>query len=200
MAEIIELTKIRRDRGKGAKRKSALGSTHKESTWRSVTPGALSIPVATEMMKAQSAAPPVPQGQPPILESGALAFRRESNGELLVLLISRKHSKKWGIPKGKVSSHLTFPETAAKEAFEEAGVVGHISSSSVGVFRKIKRRPNSQQRRTIEVWVYLLEVTETLLDWPEKGERTTRWVPCDVAARQLREPVLAHICRRLERV
>jgi 8-oxo-dGTP pyrophosphatase MutT (NUDIX family) len=204
MAEIIKLSLIERTRGKAVKRRSnpgvrpeKLGGIQKQRTWTPVRTGTLSIPVATDMMRAQSAAPPVAEGQPPILESGALAFRRESNGELLVLLISRKRSKKWGIPKGKVSPHLTFPETAAKEAFEEAGVVGCLSPSSVGMFRATKRSTNSQQRRTIEVWVYLLEVTETLPNWPEKGERATRWVPCDVAARQLREPVLAHICRRL---
>jgi hypothetical protein len=51
-----------------------------------------------------------------MLESGALAYRRLKNGELLILLISKKRSKKWGIPKGKVNASLSFGETAAKEA------------------------------------------------------------------------------------
>jgi 8-oxo-dGTP pyrophosphatase MutT (NUDIX family) len=121
-----------------------------------------------------------------------------SNGEPLILLISKKRSKKWGIPKGKILPHLGFPENAAKEAFEEAGVIGYISPSSVGMFRAKKRSANPLlEQQIIEVWVYLLEVTETLSDWPEKGKRTTRWVSCEAAAGQLREPVLVNLCHRL---
>ena len=48
----------------------------------------------------------------------------------------------------------------------------------------------------LEVWVYLLEVAELLADWPEMV-RGDAWVSCEAAARQLREPVLAHLCHRL---
>jgi 8-oxo-dGTP pyrophosphatase MutT (NUDIX family) len=174
------------------------------------------------------------QGQPVILESGVLAFRRERNGDPRILLISRntvqlseyeticcraraqtyaaccgsisylngivisrKRSKKWGIPKGKVETTLIFPETAAKEAFEEAGVIGYISPYSVGMFRAKKRTENLQVQQTIEVWVYLLEVTEMAPNWPERGRRAIRWVTCEAAARHLREPVLTHLCHRL---
>src|SRR6202012_2720115 len=127
-----------------------------------------------------------------ILESGVLAFRRAPDGEPQVLLISRKRSKKWGIPKGRAEPHLNLHENAAKEAFEEAGVIGDISPSSVGMFRALKSTGDPTHKQMIEVWVYLLEVTEVLADWPEKEKRTLRWVTCDVAARQLREPVLTH--------
>jgi hypothetical protein len=76
-------------------------------------------------------------------------------------------------------------------------VIGHVSSTSVGMFRAKKSATDSLADRIIEVWVYLLEVTETLPDWPEKGKRVMRWVTCETAARQLREPVLTHLCHRL---
>ena len=85
--------------------------------------------------------------------------------------------------------HLSFGENAAKEAFEEAGVIGRVSSTSVGVFRAKKSATDSLVDRIVEVWVYLLEVTETLPNWPEKGKRATRWATCEAAAQQLREPV-----------
>jgi len=202
MADIIELSEFRRTRkAKKPKSKSGLkakklGKDKKGLKWSGFRTGPLSTPLATEMMQAQVAAPAT-QGQAAILESGVLAFRRESNGSPSILLISRKRSKKWGIPKGKVEPALTFPETAAKEAFEEAGVVGFISPSSVGMFRAKKHAANPQIQQTIEVWVYLLEVTETAADWPERGKRATRWMTCEAAARHLREPVLAHLCLRL---
>lgn len=141
---------------------------------------------------------PPPREDDPLLESGVLAYRREDNGDPLVLLISRRRSKKWGIPKGKLVPTLNFPENAAKEAFEEAGVIGYISPSSVGMFRARKTTTTSVPiQHTIEVWVYLLEVAELTADWPEKGKREIRWVTCEAAAQHLREPVLAHLCLRL---
>jgi 8-oxo-dGTP pyrophosphatase MutT (NUDIX family) len=153
------------------------------------------MPLVTELMR--DAPPPRSQGPNAILESGVLAFRREDNGEPHVLLISKKRSKKWGIPKGRAEPHLSLHENAAKEAFEEAGVIGYVSPSSVGVFRAKKSATDPAHKQVIEVWVYLLEVTETLQDWPEKEKRTIRWVPCEVAAGQLREPVLTRLCHRL---
>jgi ADP-ribose pyrophosphatase YjhB (NUDIX family) len=204
MAEIIELAKIRRSRKKAAKRQSKpFGkpkkhrSAGKARPWESFKDELLTIPLATAMMASQQAPPPMSPARPTTLESGVLAFRRESNGDPRVLLISRRRSKKWGIPKGRVVPHLSFRENAVKEAFEEAGVLGHVSRFSVGVFRAEKRRANSPQPEVIEVWIYLLEVAETLSDWPEKDKRATRWVTCEAAARQLREPVLAHLCHRL---
>ena len=152
-------------------------------------------PLFSEMMRSPMTAPPVMCGTA-MLESGALAYRRLKNGKLLILLVSKKRSKKWGIPKGKLNASLSFAETAAKEAFEEAGVVGRITPNSVGMFRAKKGTPIP---KIIEVWVYLLEVDETLLDWPEKGKRQIRWASCKTAARELREPVLSHLCHRLAR-
>jgi len=204
MAEIIKLAEIQRTRNKAGKRKSKhLGKPKKPDraikaqAWESFKTAFLGAPLAAEMMPAQPLAAPIPPVQPAILQSGVLAFRRKRNGDPRILLISRKRSKKWGIPKGKVGLHLSFRDNAVKEAFEEAGVVGYVSPFSVGVFHAKKRTANLQQTEIMEVWVYLLEVVETLSDWPEKGKRTTRWVTCEAAARQLREPVLAHLCHRL---
>ncbi|HJU17622.1 MAG TPA: NUDIX hydrolase [Stellaceae bacterium] len=138
--------------------------------------------------------PPSPER---LLQSGVLAYRRTKKGELLILLVRKRRSKQWGIPKGKVEAHLSFGENAAKEAFEEAGVRGSISADSVGMFRATKRSPSRLGTRVIEVWVYLLEVTECLSRWPEKGKRQTKWLPCEAAAAALREPVLVDLCHRL---
>jgi 8-oxo-dGTP pyrophosphatase MutT (NUDIX family) len=150
-------------------------------------------PFLTEIMRSPVIAPPTLRGTA-MLESGVLAYRRRKNGEVLILLVSKKRSKKWGIPKGRVNASLSFGETAAKEAYEEAGVMGRISPNSIGMFRAKKGTPTPEN---IEVWVYLLEVDETLPDWPEKEKRQIRWAPCKAAARALREPVLTHLCRRL---
>jgi haloacid dehalogenase-like hydrolase/NUDIX domain len=84
-------------------------------------------PFLAEMMKSPVTAPPMERGTA-MLESGALAYRRLKNGEVEILLVSKKRSKRWGIPKGRVNASLSCGETAAKEAFEEAGVIGKPAS------------------------------------------------------------------------
>jgi 8-oxo-dGTP pyrophosphatase MutT (NUDIX family) len=138
-----------------------------------------------------------PAGPKLVMQSGVLAYRHAEDGEILVLLVSKKRSKRWGIPKGKVEAELSFSENAVKEAYEEAGVKGRVSPHSVGMFRATKRSRSRQKLRLLEVWVYLLEVTDCLPSWPEKGERKVKWLPCHAAAAELREPVLVDLCRRL---
>lgn len=156
------------------------------------------VPIALDMMRAPIP-PPASAAGKPLLESGVLAYRRRrKSGEPLILMISKRRSKKWGIPKGKVEPYLNFGESAAKEAFEEAGLIGQVSPHSIGVFRMRKRNAtNPQVQRIVEVWIYLLEVTETLTNWPEKGKRQIKWVSCEAAARHLREPLLVQLCHRL---
>lgn len=197
MAEMVKLAKFRRSRNKAVKQKAKPPKGEKERKWRGFSTQMLATPLAAELARSRQTAPPRAPGPAPLLESGVLAFRREGTGEPLVLLISKKRSKKWGIPKGRIPPHLSFQESAAREAFEEAGVIGGISPSPVGMFRAEKSSANLPLKQIIEVWVYLLEVTETLPRWPERGKRTIRWVSCEVAARQLREPALTHLCHRL---
>jgi 8-oxo-dGTP pyrophosphatase MutT (NUDIX family) len=197
MAKVIKPAKFRRLRDRAAAPKAKPPKSEKGRKWRGFATEVASTPLAAELARSRQTAPPRPPGQEPLLESGVLAFRYEGNGEPLVLLISKKRSKKWGIPKGRIPPQMSFPESAAKEAFEEAGVVGRVSPSAIGMFRAEKSGANPLVRQIIEVWVYLLEVTEALPDWPEKGKRTTRWVSCEAAARHLREPVLTHLCHRL---
>jgi 8-oxo-dGTP pyrophosphatase MutT (NUDIX family) len=131
-----------------------------------------------------------------VLQSGALPYRIDETGEVRVLLVTASRSRRWTIPKGAAEPHLTLAENAAKEAFEEAGVVGEIAPHASGMFRAIKRRPEGDS--LIEVWVYLLKVTEELETWPEKDRRDVQWVSCSTAAALLGEPVFQRICAELK--
>jgi hypothetical protein len=63
------------------------------------------------------------------------------------------------------------------------------------MYRATKRRSTCET--VIEVWVYLMKVTETLDQFPEKGRREVKWVSPPEAAKLLREPFLAKLCREL---
>ena len=132
------------------------------------------------------------------LQSAALPYRIGGTGRPEILLVTSTRSRRWTIPKGRAEPHLSLADNAAKEALEEAGIVGAVALRCSGTFRTTKRVGRDDV--VIEVWVYLLRVTSALDDWPEKGQRQTKWVSCAEAARLLREPLLRSLCRRLSEV
>jgi hypothetical protein len=71
-----------------------------------------SMPFLSELMASCRSAPPLPKGQV-LMEAGVLAYRCRKNDEPEILLVSKRRSKKWGIPKGRVEPHLNFGELAA---------------------------------------------------------------------------------------
>jgi len=129
----------------------------------------------------------------PVFQSAALPYRVTPDGSagLDHLRPSLGHT-----PKGAIEIGHTFASSAAKEAFEEAGVTGDISPPAAGHYRTIKRTQRGGPAR-LEVWVHLMRVTRELDDWPEKGRRDLRWCPAATAAAQLDEPMAADLCRRL---
>ena len=89
---------------------------------------------------------------------------------------------------------LKPPEVAAREAFEEAGLVGRvIGKRPVGVFHYEKRL--DEDRLLCEVWVFLFCVDHQLEDWPEKGQRETKWFDPLEAADLVDEGGLAELMR-----
>ena len=69
------------------------------------------------------------------------------------------------VPRHQFEKFLS--EIAAKEAFEEAGVISYISANSIGMFRARKQSASGLAHKIIDVWVYLFEVTEPRRRWPE---------------------------------
>ena len=81
---------------------------------------------------------------------------------------------------------------AALEAFEEAGLVGDVSCERLGEFHYEKRLDSGKLRRC-RVDVYPMEVSETLQEWPESGERERCWMSPGQAAIAVSEGGLAEI-------
>ena len=57
-----------------------------------------------------------------ILAAGAVVWRYDKDGQVLVLLIHRPRYDDWSIPKGKVDPGETFLQAAIREAKEETTV------------------------------------------------------------------------------
>ena len=111
-----------------------------------------------------------------------------------VLLITSLNSKRWILPKGWPEPELGPAENAAREAFEEAGVMGKISAQPVGSYHYLKERKDGGGI-PCSVEVFALEVTKQLDEWPEKDSRKFAWLPLDQAAAHLGEPGLRQILK-----
>ena len=105
---------------------------------------------------------------------------------LEVLLITSLNSKRWIIPKGWPEADLTAADSAAREAFEEAGIVGRISARPIGAYHYLKEKKDGTGL-PCSVDVFALAVTKQLNEYPEKGARTLAWVPLDQAIKQVGE-------------
>ncbi len=129
----------------------------------------------------------------PRVQYAALPYRQ--GGESIeILLVTSLGTKRWIIPKGWPMSGREPHESAAREALEEAGVVGVIGSEPIGTYRYEKRR-KSGATVPCTVEVFALDVGAQRKRWPEKGQREMQWLPPEEAAQTVSDEGLGDIIR-----
>lgn len=140
------------------------------------------------------------KGEPLFREHGrqvaALCWR--DRPMLEVLLITSLNSRRWILPKGWPEPGQTPAESAAREAFEEAGVTGKIGAQPIGHYHYLKEKKDGSGM-PCSVEVFALAVTRQLHDWPEKGARELAWLPLDQAAARVSEPGLRQVLKEFRR-
>ena len=129
---------------------------------------------------------------------GALPYRLRPGSRPQFMLITSRESRRWVIPKGWPKKGKSPQHSAAREAFEEAGVVGAVDKRSVGSFSYEKRLKRGAVV-VCDVRVFPLEVRHQSKRWPEKQERVIRWLSASQAAEKVEEPMLRRIIGRLAR-
>jgi 8-oxo-dGTP pyrophosphatase MutT (NUDIX family) len=117
---------------------------------------------------------------------------RLNNGKLEILLVTSIKKKNWIVPKGYIEFNLTPFESAKKEAYEEAGVVGSNETVEVGQFI------NEKKNRKELIKVYTMEVDEELNDYPEKNLRKRKWFTFDEAMDKVQNPQIKNFIKRLK--
>lgn len=118
-----------------------------------------------------------------IEQSGVIPFRIR-DGELEVALVTASSGPHWTIPKGHVEDDLLPHHSAAKEAYEESGLVGQVQRRAVGMYVYEKRgKPHA-------VAVFALHVHEELRRWPEMLVRKRKWMSADEAASRVKNAEL----------
>ncbi len=116
------------------------------------------------------------------IQSGVIPYRCR-HGELEVLLITSRKRKRWLIPKGIVETWLSPKDSAVKEAWEEAGILGQVIQPPLGTYQYDK------WGGTCRVEVFLLQVETVLESWPEEW-RDRQWLSLEEAASRVDEAEL----------
>lgn len=122
----------------------------------------------------------------------ALPWRKAQGFE--ILLITSRETRRWVIPKGWPIPGKSASESAAQEAYEEAGIRGEMSAQAIGHYGYRKRLQGGTKKR-FRVDVFAMEVTEVLDLWPEAHERARQWLSPAEAAIRVDEPELAVLIR-----
>jgi 8-oxo-dGTP pyrophosphatase MutT (NUDIX family) len=130
------------------------------------------------------------------VQYAALPYRRKRNSATEVLLVTSRDTGRWIIPKGWPLKGKAPHKAAAREAREEAGVVGKINRRAIGAF-SYRKRLKGGKVVVCEVQVFVLKVKRQEESWLEKGERKLKWLTRTKAAKAVGDRVLGTIIRTL---
>lgn len=125
------------------------------------------------------------------VQYGAVCWRMH-RGKVEVLLITSRDTGRWVIPKGWPILGLTPADTAAREAWEEAGVEGEVLADELGAFGYDKAL-GPRRFQPCSVQVFGLRVAELKDKFPERKERRRKWFAFEKAARKVAEPELRQL-------
>lgn len=128
-----------------------------------------------------------------VRQVAAMPYRRGEGGELQIMLVTARspHARRFILPKGWRIKGETDARAAAREAAEEAGVVGPCSTRPLGRFSYWKRLKRDFVWITVQV--YPLKVERQLDEWADMQDRERAWVSPRKAAALLDQPELASL-------
>ena len=126
-------------------------------------------------------------------QSGVIPYRIKGKKRIEVLLITSVKRKRWIIPKGYVEFNLSAFESAKKEAFEEAGLLGSNETFQLGEFIIQKSYGKCFLK------IFSMEVIKELEDYPEKFKRSRKWFGLDEALEKIAVPEIAEMMLSLKK-
>lgn len=129
-------------------------------------------------------------------QSGVIPFRRRK-GRIEVLLVTTRERQRWITPKGYIEPKLSADESAAKEAFEEAGLRGKVWRERLGTYSYVKLDAADRPLYPCDVVVYPMEVEKEADKWPESNQRKRRWLRLGKAAEKVENAELGSLIRAL---
>lgn len=130
-----------------------------------------------------------------LTQYGVIPVRRTAEGGVEVLLITSRETRRWVVPRGNPIPDKSPAESAAQEAYEEAGITGRTDAEPLGRYRYDKRRRDGSSVEA-EVLLFGMSVEEVAEQWPEMRQRERRWFGVEEAAVAVLEPELANLIRK----
>lgn len=128
-----------------------------------------------------------------VMQSAAIPYRRTAAG-IEVLLITSKTRRRWVLPKGKIAKGMLAHNSAAKEAMEEAGVIGAVETAPVAEYVQSKAIEGTPERITVRA--FALAVESEIQRWPEDHQRKRRWLPLKAAIKLVDDAELRAVLKR----
>ncbi|MFD3190652.1 NUDIX hydrolase [Sedimentitalea sp. HM32M-2] len=123
----------------------------------------------------------------------ALCYRVQRDRPQILLVTSRRTGR-WIVPKGWPMDGMTPAQSAAQEAWEEAGVVGKPIDRCLGLYSYYKVL-NAVGGLPCVAMIYPVRVKSLVRDFPERYQRRRKWFSPKKAAARVTEPELARILR-----
>jgi len=115
------------------------------------------------------------------VQYGALPYRFTKSDAPEILLVTTRQTKRWIIPKGWPIKGLKPAKSAAREAYEEAGIRGSVKTKAIGIFAHEKRSDEDGITIPCDVRVFPLLVKRQCKAWPESEQRVAQWLEPTVA-------------------
>jgi 8-oxo-dGTP pyrophosphatase MutT (NUDIX family) len=126
-----------------------------------------------------------------VRQFAALPFHVGPSGDTSIYLVTARGSGRWIIPKGNPIRGLAPHKVAAREAYEEAGLLGRIGRDCIGSFEFDRRRDGAHTVCRVEV--YALDVERQVRHWAEARQRTVRRCNLGTALQLLTTPDLSNL-------
>ncbi|HEY7099803.1 MAG TPA: NUDIX domain-containing protein [Terriglobales bacterium] len=127
---------------------------------------------------------PQAKQHPVCVQVAAICYRITTRG--LEFLLVKTRGGRWTFPKGGAEQGLTYSQTAALEAFEEAGVHGCIEEEPFAHYRGVQGAGNGRRSRgSCLTSAHLCEVLA--LTSPKESKRFPTWFSTGKAKRRLKD-------------
>ena len=116
------------------------------------------------------------------------------DGKVRILMVTSRGTGRWILPKGWPVAGASPPEAALMEAWEEAGVQGHVTGDCLGIYTYLKAQ-NRPDELPCVVAMFPIEVERLKRKYPEAAQRKRKWFSQGKAASLIDEPELAQMVR-----
>lgn len=130
-------------------------------------------------------------------QSAVIAYRVRKQS-LQIVLVTSRDTQRWVLPKGHIETGLTARDSAAQEAYEEAGIEGTVARISIGTYQYTKVEQKGGGLRRVEV--FPMEVSRIRRNWPEKTLRRRKWMTIDDAVSAVAERKLKRLLTQFGRL